>query len=111
VVEKMGEEEFIAKTSKLHERRQTLQVKNAYRLRKDSMARLKVCCSRLIAEAIDCAKDVCKHRWMLRGLPTEGTSVACAGCAVCSVYRSCVSCACLCACVWEALLVHSRKRV
>jgi hypothetical protein len=40
----MGEEEFIAKTSKLHERRQTLQVKNAYRLRKDSMARLKVCC-------------------------------------------------------------------
>jgi hypothetical protein len=42
VVEKMGEEEFIAKTSKLHERRQTLQVKNAYRLRKDSMARLKV---------------------------------------------------------------------
>lgn len=42
VVEKMSEEEFISKTSRLHERRQTLQVKNAYRLRKDSMARLKV---------------------------------------------------------------------
>lgn len=46
IVEKMSEEEFVCNTSKLRDRRQTLQVKNAYRLRKDSMARLKVRCQK-----------------------------------------------------------------
>lgn len=42
IVDKITQEEFMQQTSRLREKRQTLQVKHAYRLRIDSKRALKV---------------------------------------------------------------------
>eukprot|EP00775_Hariotina_reticulata_P012535 gene12535-12668_t len=42
-LQKISEEEFLKQTSRMHQRRQSLQVKQAYRLRKASKVSLKMC--------------------------------------------------------------------
>jgi hypothetical protein len=48
VVEKISEEEFLQQTNRMHQRRQSLQVKQAYRLRKASKVSLKVSCMAML---------------------------------------------------------------
>jgi len=43
IVDKISEEEYVKQTQRLRDKRQTLQVKHAYRLRGDSKRALKVC--------------------------------------------------------------------